>query len=210
MVTIVDTATSAGSGASASTSVPAIPVFDRELSLSANAFGRDAGMLAYIGGNGAQEPGASSLGTAKANPDTYNGLVSGQTLSVSDPARGVIANDFNVYGVQVVTPPVNGALRLNTDGTFTYALSAYGISAAVGTGGTGYTAPVVTIDAPSSAGGVTATATATVAGGVITAITVANRGSGYTTAPNVTITDPNGTGASATASLIVVPDSFVY
>ena len=32
---------------------PALPVFDRELSLSGNAIARDAGMLAYIGVNGA-------------------------------------------------------------------------------------------------------------------------------------------------------------
>ena len=36
----------------------ALPVFDRELSLSGNAIGRDAGMLAYIGVNGAGLPAA--------------------------------------------------------------------------------------------------------------------------------------------------------
>ncbi len=36
----------------------ALPIFDRELSLSANATARDAGMLAYISVNGAGLPAA--------------------------------------------------------------------------------------------------------------------------------------------------------
>ena len=39
---------------------------------------------------------------------------------MSDPSKGVIANDVNVYGVKVFTPPTKGTLTLNTDGTFTY------------------------------------------------------------------------------------------
>ena len=51
-------------------------------------------------------------------------------------------------------------------------------------GGSGYTfTPVVTI---SGGGGTGATATATVTGGVVTAITVTNPGTGYTSAPTVT------------------------
>src|SRR5205823_98476 len=81
----------------------ALPIFDRELSLSGNAFQRDAGMLAYIGVNGNGVP--SSLtglnAQAQANNDTYNSVISGKTLTVSDPAKGVIANDVNVLGVKV-------------------------------------------------------------------------------------------------------------
>jgi FtsP/CotA-like multicopper oxidase with cupredoxin domain len=40
----------------------ALPIFDRELSLSANKINRDAGMLAYIGVNGAGLPAATGLG----------------------------------------------------------------------------------------------------------------------------------------------------
>ena len=39
---------------------------------------------------------------AVASADTYNSVIAGQTLTVSDPAKGVIANDVNVYGVTVV------------------------------------------------------------------------------------------------------------
>ena len=97
---------------------PALPVFDRELSLSGNASERDAGMLAYIGINGA---GLSDPSTAAAaNPDAYNALIAGQTLTVSDPAKGVMANDIGVYGVQISSPPTNGTVTLNANGTFTY------------------------------------------------------------------------------------------
>jgi len=99
----------------------AVPVFDRELSLSGNKTERDAGMLAYISVNGAALPttGVFSTGaTAVANPDTYNSVITGQTLTVSDPGKGVIANDVNVYGVTLIGT-VSG-LTLNADGTFSY------------------------------------------------------------------------------------------
>ncbi len=51
-----------------------------------------------------------------------------------------------------------------------------------------------------AAGNVTATATATVASGAVTGFTITNGGTGYTSAPNVTI-EGNGTGATATATV---------
>src|SRR6267378_347442 len=96
----------------------ALPVYDRELSLSGNATARDAGMLAYIGVNGSALPSSPALGAAVARQDTYNSVIAGQTLTVSDPSKGVIANDTNVYGVQVVGTVAG--LALNPNGTFTY------------------------------------------------------------------------------------------
>src|SRR5712691_3674643 len=96
----------------------ALPVFDRQLSLSGNGTARDAGMLAYIGINGARLPTSPAIAAAVARADTYNSVVTGQTFTVSDPGKGVIANDTNVYGVQLVGTVAG--LTLNTDGTFTY------------------------------------------------------------------------------------------
>src|SRR5256885_8019098 len=96
----------------------ALPVFDRELSLSGNAIARDAGMLAYISVNGAGLPTTPAFAPAVARPDTYNSLIAGQTLTVSDPGNGVIAIDTNVYGVHVVGTVAG--LTLNPNGTFTY------------------------------------------------------------------------------------------
>jgi hypothetical protein len=98
----------------------ALPIFDRELSLSGNSIYRDAGMLAYIQINNASLPTfATALTGVQANPDTYNSVISGQTLTISDPAKGVLANDINVAGVKVVGTAPAG-LTLNLDGTFTY------------------------------------------------------------------------------------------
>jgi len=97
----------------------ALAIFDRSLGLSANGTARDSGMLAYLGINGGTLPLAPAFAAAVANGDTYNAVVSGKTVTVSDPARGVIANDINVFGVKVVGAAPAG-LTLNLDGTFTY------------------------------------------------------------------------------------------
>lgn len=63
----------------------------------------------------------------------------------------------------------------------------------IGTAGSGYTtAPTLSIAAPSTSGGITATAVAEVTDGAITAVTIVEPGSGYTTNPAVTITPTNG------------------
>ena len=124
------------------TAPPSIPIFDRALNLSANSSVRDAGMLAYIGVNGSLLPvsaGSGVFAAAVANADTYNSVIPcGATatscipLVITDPSRGVIANDVNVYGVEMSTPaPTNGTVTCNAvpgnpvdgicaNGTFTY------------------------------------------------------------------------------------------
>ncbi len=101
----------------------ALPIFDRELSLSGNAVSRDAGMLAYIGVNGAGAP-AFTVATANAVADAYNVLTCAAApctpLRVADPSRGVIANDTGVFNVRATVQPTQGTLTLNPDGTFVY------------------------------------------------------------------------------------------
>ena len=103
-------------------------IFDRALGLSGNATERDAGMLAYIGTSGSVLPSGGALGTATANADTYNALVAGQSLTVADPSKGVIANDVNVYGVTLLTGASSGTVTLNKNGTFSYLPTGTGTS----------------------------------------------------------------------------------
>ena len=78
-------------------------------------------------------------------------------------------------------------------------------SITVVSGGSGYTQdPTVTIDPPSTPGGVQALASAFRSAGSVVNIAINNPGSGYTSVPNVTITGGNGVGASATAELDTV------
>lgn len=95
----------------------ALPVFDRQLSLSTNNQ-RDGGMQAYISLNGSS-PAAGAQTAAVANPDSYI-VLPATPLNVSDPQKGVVANDVGVYGASVKTLPQHGALSLSPDGTFTY------------------------------------------------------------------------------------------
>jgi alpha-tubulin suppressor-like RCC1 family protein len=72
--------------------------------------------------------------------------------------------------------------------------------------GSGYvpaTPPAVTISAPTTAGGLIATATAIVSGTAVTSIVLTSEGSGYTSDPTVTIAPPSsGTTAKAVAYAI--------
>ena len=99
---------------------PALPIFDRQLSLSGNAVNRDAGMIAYIGINGGTAPTTGATAGATANPDSYGSVIPGKVFTVSDPSKGVIANDINVYGVRLTTAAGNGSVVLSSNGTFTY------------------------------------------------------------------------------------------
>jgi len=72
-------------------------------------------------------------------------------------------------------------------------------------GGSGYTlVPDVTLSAPDLSDGVQALASAVISNGSVVAIIVDNPGDGYLTAPTVTITGGNGSGAAATANLDTV------
>ena len=98
----------------------ALAVYDRELSLSANSTARDSGMLAYLSVNGSGLPTSPAFAGAVANPDAYASVVANVPLNVSDPSKGLIANDLNVFGVALNVPPAHGTVTLNANGTFTY------------------------------------------------------------------------------------------
>ena len=120
----------------------ALPIYARDLALSGNSSERDAGMLAYISVNGATLPtfGTGVVGTPTVMADTYNSVVPCDVttpqapcipLVVSDVSKGVMANDSNVYGVQLAVGPTAGTLTcgatpgnavpgLCANGTFIY------------------------------------------------------------------------------------------
>src|SRR5438067_7991911 len=165
----------------------ALGIFDRELSLSANATARDAGMLAYVSVNGAGLPAAAVFTPAVARPDTYNALVpAGNTLVVSDPGKGVIANDTNVNGVTLLAAPTNGTVTLNRDGTFTYVPSGTATSDSVTYCANG---TLTTLTASGCSSGIVATVTlGAAAQEAATGITVAN--DSYTSATGPRTTSP--------------------
>jgi len=72
---------------------------------------------------------------------------------------------------------------------------------AVNSGGTGYTNGATATFSAAPAGGVTATGTVTVVGGVITRVNITNPGAGYTTAPTVTVAG----GSAATFAVKIAP-----
>jgi len=109
------------------------------------------------------------------------GVTESATL-VPDPNTGYLVPDYFGVANWAYSPLPSG-----------------GVAVTLGSGGSGYTAPVVTITDVYGIG-TGATATATVTGGVITAISVNTPGSGYY-APAVSISDAAGTGATATATL---------
>lgn len=68
---------------------------------------------------------------------------------------------------------------------------------AITAGGTGYLYPPILQVSAAPAGGVSATATCTISGGIINAVTVVNQGAGYTGVPTITVTnDPRDTAGS--------------
>ena len=120
-----------------------------------------------------------------------------------DQASGVATIAVTNPGTGYTSAPTVGFTGGGGTGAAGTAVLTNGVGTiAVTTPGTGYTAaPTVTLSAPQAAGGIQATATATVSAGAITAFTVTNPGTGYTAAPTVTIIGA-GTGGVGTAALV--------
>lgn len=97
-----------------------------------------------------------------------------------------------------------GNRNTGTNGTDDDRIGGEGVdSVTITNGGSNYAAgtTTVTFSAPQLPGGVTATGTATIVGGVVTDIVITEKGSGYIAAPTVTIVDPDGGAAEGAVTL---------
>ncbi len=116
----------------------------------------------------------------------------GAAATATGSVNAIVLNSLGAgYHIPVVT----------LTGNATASVSGGVDSLTLGAPGSGYVSPVVTF---TGGGGTGATATATVgAGGAITALALTSQGTGYTSAPTVSITDSGGPGTGATASATI-------
>ena len=147
--------------------------------------------------------------TATATIPVGGGALTASGLSVTYGGAGYVTPPLVTLSGGGATSPATASAVLGTGanaGTVVgFTLSGI-YSIAVNVGGTGYSSlnpPTVTISAPTGTNPVPATATAVVnSSGVVTSIVITNAGSGYTSAPTITIAPPqSGTTATAAATL---------
>lgn len=177
-------------------------------------------LLGY--GNYLVKPGPQ---TAVQWKDSYSGLWRNWA---SDPAGAPIfvPSDGSNYRIMNVSGTIQGANitaagsgynQANTSITFgapvapgvtATALAVVGgsLSFTVTNGGSGYSDPILVVQAPTLCGGtpgqcIPATITPTLSGGVITGVTVNFAGAGYVQLPTITVLDPTGTGAVITPTI---------
>jgi hypothetical protein len=133
----------------------------------------------------------------------------GPSFSTGRQIQSIAITNGGAYMAQP-TVTLGGATAVGTAPTGTAKPSPWPATASsitainITSGGSGYSAGNYTLTiTPSNGAGSGATAYATATGGsfVISGFQVTNGGSGYTSAPNVTVTNGGGTGASAVATI---------
>lgn len=141
------------------------------------------------------------LGDILYHSGRYYEVTTGGTTGTSGPTHttGAVANGTSTL-TYLATHAVITAVIVKTEAEIDLIISP-GIDSVytllLGTKGTKYVEiPEVTMSAPGS--GTTAEATATIAGGQVTTLTVSDAGNGYTSAPTVTIAYPKWTFNGAT------------
>lgn len=129
--------------------------------------------------------------------DSENTLVQRFGLPNSANAQSwfTLAN-FLAYSGNALVVRTNTTGQLNSVATLTGRVA----NIAVNTAGSAYTTASVTIGSPDVSGGIQATATAIITSGAIASVVITNPGSGYSSAPQVSITG-DGTSATATATI---------
>lgn len=155
--------------------------------------------MANIIGDSTLMTGLHALRTAQSSHGLTPKLLAAPGFTSIRPTDGVSALSLTAAGAGYTEAPEVTIAGGGGSAAKAVATITNGVTVAVDNAGTGYTAATVVIGAPGQ-GGVQATATASVADGEVTGITVTNPGSGYSTAPSVMISG-DGSGAVATASL---------
>lgn len=129
--------------------------------------------------------------------DSENTLVQrfGKPNSANAQSWFTTAN-FLAYSGNALVVRTDTTGQLNSVATLTGRVA----NIAVNTAGSAYTTASVTIGAPDVSGGIQATATAIITSGAIASVVITNPGSGYSSAPQVSITG-DGTSATTTATI---------
>jgi hypothetical protein len=200
-------ATLTGCGLGKSSGAPAVESSAPTAALSGRTFGGPnpiigATVKLYTTGNSDGTNGGYGVATMRqeANAVTNTG---GYPSGDTDP-KGIF-----LFAGGYTCPAGQFAYLVSSGGNTGAATAASGATATANTvgvvsnlqltnGGSGYTAPTVTIT-PSDSNGSGATATASMSGGVVTGLILTASGTGYDAPPIVTINDPTGVGATATA-----------
>lgn len=126
--------------------------------------------------------------------------------AATQPVRSITVTAGGNNYTSAPTVNLTGGNGTNATATATLATAGVVKSVTVTNGGTRYNSvPTVTISAPTTAGGITATAIAIVnpTTHIVTGISVTNPGSGYTSIPTVTISAPSPGGTRARASAVL-------
>jgi hypothetical protein len=136
-----------------------------------------------------------------------NGSAQYVNLETLTPGNIAAANTFSNADVQIVQWKNDRILIIDPargyktwDGTNLVSIGSIG-TVTVNNGGANYVAPTVTFGPPGETGGVTATGEAVLVANAISQIIVTEAGSGYTSAPTVTISDSTGVNANVTCTL---------
>jgi hypothetical protein len=129
---------------------------------------------------------------------------SGNLMAVDVPVTAQVSSLAGLWMGDVSLTNVSNKVSNGAQATATLTDGVITGLTVVGSGGFGYSgSPAVTIAPPHANSNVTATATATVAGGLVSAVTPGAVGSGYLSTPMVSLSAPTPPGVTATAAAAV-------
>jgi hypothetical protein len=143
----------------------------------------------------------TSIVSGGAQPYTYQWYLNGSPVLNANSSNWTFtptaSGNFTVY---LTVRDNNNQYALSNNALVTIESTSVITAFNVVSGGSGYTTPVVIL---TGGGGTGATATARVSNGVIFGIVLTNPGSGYSSAPSVSLRDPSPRAKGATATAVL-------